>query len=79
LTRVVAQTVVDRLIAGLDAHLDQPLADRLAIDDLERVCIEAHSPIDLDDELALPRGGGVSGIPGRDAAMAVLEKYVAGG
>ena len=115
----VTQTVVDRLIAGLDAHLDEPLAGCLAIDDAGRPCIEAHSPLDLDDELGLPRGnifhrpltwpfaetdnehgrwgvetddanvwlcgagarrgGGVSGIPGRNAAMAVLEKYIPGG
>ncbi|MGD9794145.1 MAG: phytoene desaturase family protein [Acidimicrobiia bacterium] len=110
----VTAEVVRRLIAGLDAHLDEPLSDCLVRDVEGRPCIEAHSPLDLDHELGLPRGnifhrplrwpyaedvddvgrwgvetgddnvwlcgagarrgGGVSGIPGRNAAMAVLQR-----
>ncbi|HET6634991.1 MAG TPA: NAD(P)/FAD-dependent oxidoreductase [Streptomyces sp.] len=96
--------------AQLDAHLAEPLADCLAVDGDGRPCIEAKSPLDLEQELRLPgghifhgdlafphadestgrwgvetehanvllcgagsvRGGGVSGIGGHNAAMAVL-------
>ncbi|MFD9870702.1 phytoene desaturase family protein [Streptomyces niveus] len=95
----------------LDAHLDEPIADCLALDGEGRPCIEAKTPLDLERELRLPgghifhrdlafpyatadtgrwgvetahanvllcgagavRGGGVSGVPGHNAAMAVLE------
>ncbi|MFD9637140.1 phytoene desaturase family protein, partial [Streptomyces violascens] len=97
-------------LAQLDAHLDEPLADCLALDADGRPCIEAKTPLDLERDLRLPggnifhralafpyadgstgrwgvetglanvllcgagavRGGGVSGIPGHNAAMAVL-------
>ena len=103
-------------IRSLDSVLAEPIEDCLARDADGRPCIEARSPVDLEDDLALPgghifhrdlqwpwlenedartpakrwgvatgndrvllcgagarRGGGVSGIPGRSAAMAVLE------
>lgn len=97
--------------------LAEPIEDCLALDGDGRPCLEVHSPVDLQEELALPgghifhrdlqwpwleagevartpaerwgvatahdrvllcgagakRGGGVSGIPGRSAAMAALE------
>ncbi|MER0444154.1 NAD(P)/FAD-dependent oxidoreductase [Streptomyces sp. Edi4] len=97
-------------LAQLEAHLDEPLADCLALDARGRPCIEAKTPLDLERDLRLPggnifhralafpygdgttgrwgvetghanvmlcgagavRGGGVSGIPGHNAAMAVL-------
>ncbi|MEU9229976.1 NAD(P)/FAD-dependent oxidoreductase [Streptomyces massasporeus] len=97
-------------LAELDSVLDEPIADCLALDEDGRPCIEAKTPLDLEDELRLPggnifhrslafphatettgrwgvetpypnvllcgagavRGGGVSGIPGHNAAMAVL-------
>ncbi|MER8235064.1 NAD(P)/FAD-dependent oxidoreductase [Streptomyces sp. NPDC094049] len=93
-----------------DAHLDEPIADCLALDADGRPCVEAKTPLDLARDLRLPgghifhrdlafpyaeegggrwgvgtghanvllcgagavRGGGVSGIPGHNAAMAVL-------
>ncbi|MET9534942.1 NAD(P)/FAD-dependent oxidoreductase [Streptomyces sp. NPDC006649] len=101
-------------LAELDAVLDEPIADCLALDGEGRPCVEAKSPLDLERELRLPRGnifhrslafpfvdesrstgrwgvetahknvllcgagavrgGGVSGIPGHNAAMAVLEQ-----
>ncbi|MCX3062860.1 phytoene desaturase family protein [Streptomyces beihaiensis] len=99
-------------LAGLDAHLAEPIADCLAEDADGRPCIEAKTPLDLERELRLPggnifhralafpyaqegtgrwgvetahpnvllcgagavRGGGVSGIPGHNAAMAVLGR-----
>ncbi|MEV0095840.1 NAD(P)/FAD-dependent oxidoreductase [Streptomyces sp. NPDC050738] len=98
-------------LAQLDAHLDEPIADCLALDEDGRPCIEAKTPLNLERDLRLPggnifhrelafpyadettgrwgvetehasvllcgagavRGGGVSGIPGHNAAMAVLE------
>ncbi|MGI5400922.1 phytoene desaturase family protein [Streptomyces sp. CA-135486] len=97
-------------IAELDAYLDEPIADCLALDEHGEPCIEAKTPLDLERELRLPgghifhrdlafpyatestgrwgvetahanvllcgagavRGGGVSGVPGHNAAMAVL-------
>jgi phytoene dehydrogenase-like protein len=106
-------------LAQLDAHLEEPIADCLALDEDGRPCIEAKTPLDLESELRLPggnifhrdlafpfaaddedgpgasagrwgvetahtnvllcgagavRGGGVSGIPGHNAAMSVLGK-----
>ncbi|MFG2872412.1 phytoene desaturase family protein [Streptomyces sp. NPDC048338] len=99
-------------LAELDAHLDEPLADCLALDADGRPCIEAKTPLDLEWDLRLPgghifhrdlsfpyaeegagrwgvetehanvllcgagavRGGGVSGIPGHNAAMAALGR-----
>ncbi|MEU1278064.1 NAD(P)/FAD-dependent oxidoreductase [Streptomyces sp. NPDC005805] len=97
-------------LAELDSHLDEPIADCLALDENGEPCIEAKTPLDLERELRLPgghifhrdlswpyataetgrwgvetahanvllcgagaaRGGGVSGVPGHNAAMAVL-------
>ncbi|MFD3665019.1 phytoene desaturase family protein [Streptomyces sp. NPDC058659] len=99
-------------LAQLDAHLDEPIADCLALDEDGRPCVEAKTPLDLERELRLPgghifhrdlsfpygeegagrwgvethhanvllcgagaiRGGGVSGIPGHNAAMAALGR-----
>lgn len=108
-----------RHLAGLDAHLDEPIADCLVRDADGRPCLEAVSPRDLEASLRLPgghifhadlswpwaddasgdpdaqpgtwgvetdvgnlfvcgagarRGGGVSGIGGHNAAMAVLDR-----
>ena len=99
-------------LASLDAVLDEPIEDCLLRTPDGAPCLEAKTPLDLDDELAMPRGnifhrdlawpfaehedeegawgtetgianvqlggagarrgGGVSGIPGRNAAMAIL-------
>ncbi|MFF2523319.1 phytoene desaturase family protein [Streptomyces liangshanensis] len=97
-------------LAQLDAHLAEPIADCLAVDEDGRPCVEAKTPLDLERELRLPgghifhrdlsfpyaeagggrwgvgtvhanvllcgagavRGGGVSGVPGHNAAMAAL-------
>ncbi|NED10276.1 NAD(P)/FAD-dependent oxidoreductase [Streptomyces sp. SID9124] len=97
-------------LAELDAHLEEPLADCLALDANGAPCIEAKTPLDLERDLRLPgghifhgdlafphatettgrwgvetghpnvllcgagavRGGGVSGVPGHNAAMAAL-------
>jgi phytoene dehydrogenase-like protein len=105
-------TLLKATLAELDAVLDEPLADCLALDAEGRPCIEAKTPLDLERDLRLPgghifhrdlsfpygeegtgrwgvetahanvllcgagavRGGGVSGIPGHNAAMAVLGR-----
>ncbi|TQM80600.1 phytoene dehydrogenase-like protein [Saccharothrix saharensis] len=106
--------LVGRYLAGLDAHLAEPIESCLARDADGRPCLEARTPLDLEAELGLPRGnifhdelawpfaehedevgrwgvetdvanlfvcgagarrgGGVSGIAGHNAAMAVLER-----
>ncbi|MDH6125868.1 NAD(P)/FAD-dependent oxidoreductase [Kitasatospora sp. GP82] len=106
------EAALQAVLEPLDAFLDEPLADCLALDDHGRPCIEAKSPLDLEHELGLPggnifhqdlafpcgdsasdrwgvatahanvllcgagavRGGGVSGIPGHNAAMAALGR-----
>lgn len=104
-------------LRSLDSVLAEPVEDCLAPDADGRPCLEVRTPVDLEQEIALPgghifhrdlqwpwqegdedaatpagrwgvatahdrvllcgagarRGGGVSGIPGRSAAMAVLE------
>jgi phytoene dehydrogenase-like protein len=104
--------VVDATLRSLDSVLAEPIEDCLLRRPDGGVCLEYKTPLDLDDELALPRGnifhrdlawpfaeseaevgawgtetgianvhlggagarrgGGVSGIPGRNAAMAIL-------
>jgi phytoene dehydrogenase-like protein len=105
-------------LRSLDSVLAEPVEDCLALDADGRPCLEVRTPVDLEQEIALPgghifhrdlqwpwheddegrstpadrwgvatahervllcgagarRGGGVSGIPGRSAAMAVLEQ-----
>jgi phytoene dehydrogenase-like protein len=105
--------VVAKFLMGINAYLETPLEDCLAIDKNKNVCLEAKSSLDLEKELGLPRGnifqkgltwffaeneaeidtwgvetnnpnvficgssakrgGAVSGIPGRNAAMAILK------
>ncbi|MFI9006555.1 phytoene desaturase family protein [Actinosynnema sp. NPDC053489] len=106
--------LVGRYLAGLNAHLVEPVESCLAKDADGRPCLEVRTPLDLEAELGLPRGnifhgelawpfaeqedevgrwgvetdvanlfvcgagarrgGGVSGIGGHNAAMAVLER-----
>jgi phytoene dehydrogenase-like protein len=100
-------------LAELDKYLVDPLSEIVARNSDGTQCIEAKTPLDLDEAISLPlgnifhcdltfpfrednesrrwgvetddprificgagaqRGGGVSGIPGHNAAMAVLEK-----
>ncbi|MFE9780263.1 phytoene desaturase family protein [Streptomyces sp. NPDC005775] len=105
-------TLLKATLAELDAHLEEPLADCLALDANGAPCIEAKTPLDLERDLRLPgghifhrdlafpyataetgrwgvetrhanvllcgagavRGGGVSGVPGHNAAMAALGR-----
>ena len=101
-------------IRSIDSVLAEPIADLLVRDAAGNPCIEAKSPVDLEESVGLPggniwhrslqwpwaesadevgtwgvetpheglliagagarRGGGVSGIPGHNAARAVLER-----
>jgi phytoene dehydrogenase-like protein len=109
----VRAELVERYLSGLNRHLAEPIEDCLARDADGRPCVEARTPADLDDELAMPgghifhgdlawpfaddeppgtwgvetdtanvlicgagarRGGGVSGVGGHNAAMAVLSR-----
>ena len=103
---------LDAVLASVDSVLAEPLRDCLLTGPDGAPCIEARTPVDLEDDVALPgghifhrdlswpfaaneeevgtwgvetahehvllcgagarRGGGVSGIPGHNAAMAVL-------
>ncbi|MCF3179305.1 NAD(P)/FAD-dependent oxidoreductase [Streptomyces polychromogenes] len=108
--RQAREVLLTATLAQLDAHLAEPLTDCLAFDADGRPCIEAKTPLDLEQELRLPgghifhrdlswpyggpgrwgvetehpnvllcgagavRGGGVSGIPGHNAAMALLGR-----
>ncbi|MFJ8643344.1 MULTISPECIES: phytoene desaturase family protein [unclassified Streptomyces] len=106
------EALLSATLAQLDAHLEEPLTDFLALDADGRPCIEAKTPLDLERDLRLPgghifhrdlsfpyatgetgrwgvetahanvllcgagavRGGGVSGVPGHNAAMAALGR-----
>ncbi len=109
----VRNEVLARYLAGINQFLDEPIEDCLARDANGDPCIEAMSPVDLENKIHLPkgnifhgdltwpfaetddevgqwgvetahpkvflcgsaakRGGAVSGIPGHNAAMKVME------
>jgi len=108
----VKELAKQRALAALNQFLVDPIENHLATDANGQLCIEVKSPIDLENEINLPRGnifhkdlsmpfkdddstikwgvetnhprvflcgagairgGGVSGIPGHNAAMAILE------
>jgi phytoene dehydrogenase-like protein len=111
--RTARETVKTKCLAGLNRWLAEPIEDCLALARNGEPCLEAKSPVDIEEELghfqgnifqgalAFPfaerpeeagswgvetefsnvyfcgasarRGGGVSGIPGHNAAMKVLE------
>jgi phytoene dehydrogenase-like protein len=106
------QAAVEATLESLNSALAEPIEDCLLRTPDGLPCLEAKTPLDLEDELAMPRGnifhrdlawpfaehedeeggwgtetgianvhlggagarrgGGVSGIPGRNAAMAIL-------
>ena len=108
----VKAAAVDATLRSVNAVLAEPIEDCLWRDADGRPCLEAHTPVELETELAMPgghifhrdlswpfapteaeigqwgvetgqpnvwlcgagacRGGGVSGIPGHNAARAVL-------
>ncbi|HKX68620.1 MAG TPA: NAD(P)/FAD-dependent oxidoreductase [Intrasporangium sp.] len=110
----VTREAVSATIRSIDSVLAEPIEDLLVRDTAGNPCIEARSPVDLEESLGLPggniwhrslqwpwadsadevgtwgvetpheglliagagarRGGGVSGIPGHNAARAVLAR-----
>jgi phytoene dehydrogenase-like protein len=50
------EEAVRRVVAQLDAHLDEPLLDCLARDAHGRPCLQAASPVDVEASLAMPGG-----------------------
>ncbi|WP_369130259.1 phytoene desaturase family protein [Modestobacter roseus] len=50
------EEAVRRVVAQLDEHLTEPLADCLAIDAEGRPCLQAASPLDVEAALAMPGG-----------------------
>lgn len=108
----IKELAKQKALAALNQYLLDPIEDCLATDTNGQLCIEVKSPLDLENEINLPRGnifhkdlsmpfkeddsalkwgvetkhprvflcgagairgGGVSGIAGHNAAMAVLE------
>jgi phytoene dehydrogenase-like protein len=47
---------VRRVVAQLDAHLEEPLLDCLARDAAGQPCLQAASPLDVEASLAMPGG-----------------------
>jgi phytoene dehydrogenase-like protein len=47
---------VRRVVAQLDAHLEEPLLDCLARDATGELCLQAASPLDVEASLAMPGG-----------------------
>ena len=47
---------VRRVVAQLDAHLEEPLLDCLARDAHGEPCLQAASPVDVEASLAMPGG-----------------------
>jgi phytoene dehydrogenase-like protein len=45
-----------RALAALDDCLAEPIADCLAVDADGAPCLEAHTPVELEEELGLPGG-----------------------
>jgi phytoene dehydrogenase-like protein len=50
------EEAVRRVVAQLDAHLTEPLADCLATDADGTPCLQASSPLDVEAALAMPGG-----------------------
>jgi phytoene dehydrogenase-like protein len=47
---------VRRVVGQLDAHLEEPLLDCLAVDAAGEPCLQAASPLDVEESLAMPGG-----------------------
>ena len=46
----------DRIIEGINSYLETPLEEVLAYDSDGRACLEVKNPLDLEEEIDLPRG-----------------------
>lgn len=54
--QLTSAKATDRIIAGINSYLEEPLEEALAYDSRGRACLEVKNPLDLEDELGLPRG-----------------------
>ena len=54
--QMMTAKATDRIIAGINSYLETPLEEVLAYDAHGRACLEVKSPLDLEDEIDLPRG-----------------------
>ena len=54
--QVITSQATERIISGINAYLRTPLEEVLAYDSQGRACIEVKNPLDLEDEIDLPRG-----------------------
>jgi phytoene dehydrogenase-like protein len=50
------QAAVDATLASVNSVLAEPLEDCLALDSGGEPCLEAHSPVDIEADLAMPGG-----------------------
>ena len=46
----------ERIINGINSYLENPIEEVLAYDSDGRACLEVKTPLDLEDEIDLPRG-----------------------
>ncbi|NDA80995.1 MAG: NAD(P)/FAD-dependent oxidoreductase, partial [Actinobacteria bacterium] len=46
----------ERIINGINSYLESPIEEVLAYDSDGRACLEVKTPLDLEDEIDLPRG-----------------------
>lgn len=54
--QITSAKATERIIAGINAYLEEPLEEFLAYDSRGHACLEVKTPLDLEDELGLPRG-----------------------
>jgi phytoene dehydrogenase-like protein len=54
--QLMTAKATERIIAGINAYLEIPLEESLAYDSDGRACLEVKNPLDLEEELDLPRG-----------------------
>ena len=54
--QVMTAKATERIIAGINSYLEIPLEESLAYDSDGRACLEVKNPLDLEEELDLPRG-----------------------
>ena len=54
--QLMTSQATERIISGINAYLRTPLEEVLAYDSQGRACIEVKNPLDLEDEIDLPRG-----------------------
>jgi phytoene dehydrogenase-like protein len=69
------EDAVRRVVAQLDAHLEEPLLDCLARDAHGQPCLQAASPLDVEAALAMPGGHIFHG----DLAWPVADEPAQGG